>query len=147
MISDKHGLEHPEEKIRQVITRLESLLSKASDPAQRAALERAVEAKRALLATAAADSPALAVGARDSPRSGADTQGRPRAAPSPCGGTGQVSRLWEEPPVEMTMPAQGIRLVLDAEVALESPAPRRGQAGPPPHRAARGAGVAAAGQV
>jgi len=89
---------------------LESLLSKASDPAQRATLEQAVAAKRALLATAATDY---------SPRSGADTQGRPRTAPSPCEGTGQVSRLWEEAPVEMAMPAQGIRLVLDAEVALE----------------------------
>jgi len=65
MISDKRGLEHPEEKIRQVIARLshgdplrgELLLSKAGDPAQRAALERAVEAKRALLAMAAVEEP------------------------------------------------------------------------------------------
>ncbi len=52
MITDKYGLVHPEEEVRRVVARLETLLAQAGDPGQRAALERAVAAKRALLGAA-----------------------------------------------------------------------------------------------
>ncbi len=60
MISDKYGLVHPEEEVRRVVARHvpkgsppgRTLLAQAGDPVHRAALERALAAKRALLGAA-----------------------------------------------------------------------------------------------